>query len=618
MSYHQPYIEVPEEGRRALSKSKQVPPNSRIDDDGNLVAVAGLTRIRQVQLEPSTGYNKISFGGEKRVSHYAPVQMCKWRRVPGAAVYSSLFRYFEGSNGDQCYFYHSSDIVCEALDPGPYPKPQSPVFMEQILQAELPPPPPLQVPDGRHQYPAVFYPDVPKCPPISKHAVPSCMLAGYYGGVSADPVPLLVRQAPPAPVGAVQAPRSPDAPKWDVNESMFEKRKKDNDSRALYDRSNNNSVKVQTLNKDWRRLSNESRFHKFVFKNDDDAKEDASKIDEELGETKEVFKVHYGHILWIFDYYCAVGTTLGRTAYSMQMNSYAKFIQDCKVPDDQVSVEDCTKIFIVVNYEEDKKSYQSEVNEDKALMRHELCEALVRIAVQKYSKQTADVSDCLDLLLNHIMLHIPKEAIIDPDEFREERFYTEDMERTVKKYQKDLGEVYKHYSCLNPVQGKPKFGIDEIVQLFQDASMLGNHISSRELRLVFFKSRMTVKDEVVHRSKFTSLSWWEFIEALSRLADCTSLPTDEDLEQIAAQSMMDFELKLDKLVDPEKKAKLRQRRNSAGMMTPKSRPMHEKFETFVGCMMGRLGVHYKGRLRAGGLSFVPKYLTQEQISLFAY
>ena len=129
---------------------------------------------------------------------------------------------------------------------------------------------------------------------------------------------------------------------------------------------------------------------------------------------------------------------------------------------------------------------------------------------------------------------------------------------------------------------------------------------------------MTVKDEVVHRSKFTSLSWWEFIEALSRLADCTSLPTDEDLEQIAAQSMMDFELKLDKLVDPEKKAKLRQRRNSAGMMTPKSRPMHEKFETFVGCMMGRLGVHYKGRLRAGGISFVPKYLTQEQISLFAY
>ena len=295
-------------------------------------------------------------------------------------------RYFEGSNGEQSYFYHSSEIVCEALDPGPYPYPQKPLFLEQILQTDMPNPPSRKVPNGNTQHPAVFFPAIPKCPQICKHAVPKCILAGNFGGVSADPVPFFVREIAPVPIDESEAPRSPDAPRWDVNDSIFEARKREADSKAVYDRVNNKSVVAQAMNRDWKRLTNENRFHKFVFKNDDDVKGDGQALDEELKETREVFKKFYSQILWIFDYYCAVGTTLGRTAHSIQMNSYAKFIQDCKIPDENVSVEDCTKIFIVVNYEEDKKSYQSEVNEDKALMRHELCESLVRIAVQKYSK----------------------------------------------------------------------------------------------------------------------------------------------------------------------------------------------------------------------------------------
>jgi hypothetical protein len=424
-------------------------------------------------------------------------------------------------------------------------------------------------------------------------------------------VPLLVRQAPPVVVGEVVAPRSPDAPKWDANESVFSQRKQEADSKQLTDRANNNNVKAMALNRDWKRLANESRFHKFVFKNDDDVKDGGESVDEEMKETREIFKTYYGHILWIFDYYCAIGTTFGRSAHSIQMNSYAKFIQDCKIPDENVSVEDCTKIFIVVNYEEDKKSYQSEVNEDKALMRHELCEALVRIAVQKYSKINPDVSDCLDLLMKHIIENIPKEAIIDPDDFREDRFYSEDMELLLKKYLGDLKKIYTHYSLLNPVQGKAQFGIAEIVQMFKDAGMLGNAISSREARLAFFQSRMVVKDEVNSRLKFMTLSWWEFIEVLARLADCMSLPTDENIAELSADSLIEFELKL-KECDSEKQKRLKERRGSAGMTTFKTRPMDEKMVKFINYLMGRLGVYYQGNLK-GKLPFRPKYLNDEQM-----
>ena len=54
------------------------------------------------------------------------------------------------------------------------------------------------------------------------------------------------------------------------------------------------------------------------------------------------------------------------------------------MPDARITIEECGKIFILVNFEEEKQTVQSEVNEDKALMRFELLEVFVRIAVAKF------------------------------------------------------------------------------------------------------------------------------------------------------------------------------------------------------------------------------------------
>ena len=50
------------------------------------------------------------------------------------------------------------------------------------------------------------------------------------------------------------------------------------------------------------------------------------------------------------------------------------------------------------------------MNEDKALMRHELVEAIVRMAVKKHAKDIPDVSDCCDKFLNDIMEHVDPQA----------------------------------------------------------------------------------------------------------------------------------------------------------------------------------------------------------------
>ena len=47
---------------------------------------------------------------------------------------------------------------------------------------------------------------------------------------------------------------------------------------------------------------------------------------------------------------------------------------------------DCDTLFIVANYQPDKKDPSVAVNDEHALMRFEFLEAIVRLAVAKYGK----------------------------------------------------------------------------------------------------------------------------------------------------------------------------------------------------------------------------------------
>ena len=68
--------------------------------------------------------------------------------------------------------------------------------------------------------------------------------------------------------------------------------------------------------------------------------------------------------------------------------------------------------------------------------------------------------------------------------------------------------------------------------------------------------------------KFTTLSFVEFLEMLARCADCTHIPTSADIEEVGADGVMDYEVKL-KEVDPDMFSRLTTRRPSAQMMAPK-------------------------------------------------
>ena len=119
---------------------------------------------------------------------------------------------------------------------------------------------------------------------------------------------------------------------------------------------------------------------------------------------------------------------------------------------------------------------------------------------------------------------------------------------------------------------------------------------------------MVVADEVKNRSKVMFLSWVTFLEALCRIIDFSSLPTDQDLKAVGLgplasadrgpEDIMYYEDELSK-ADADTQARLRAPRPSAEFGAPKTRPLHVKVERMVWLMLGRLSILNKGALVLG-------------------
>ena len=167
-------------------------------------------------------------------------------------------------------------------------------------------------------------------------------------------------------------------------------------------------------------------------------------------------------VLRCFQFYCAASPTMGNGAFAIQLNQYMQMMKDMDMADGRYcKVEDLGTIFTQVNFETNKRSKQSDVNEDKALMRHELLECLVRIATKRYGHKIKDSSDCVTALLEHQVLpNLPPDAV-DPDVFRRERLYSEGVDTVFRAHHDALQVVYEIYSNLHPVEGKPHLGIEE-------------------------------------------------------------------------------------------------------------------------------------------------------------
>ena len=352
---------------------------------------------------------------------------------------------------------------------------------------------------------------------------------------------------------------------------------------------------------DFKLVLAEDRFHKFVRKMDEGVKGGES-IDDELEDIRKAFSARYADVLRIFDYFCACSSIVTKAAFSMSQNSYNLFLQETEIPDDDTACtfDECKKIFIVCNFEADKKSDQADMNEDKALMRYEFIECLVRMAHARFKGGIDDVSECVDFLFDEVILrNVSPETLLRTDDFRRERLYFEEVERGFAPHLKPLRIVYDKYSMMRPDGGKPSFSLVEWTTVLNDGRLIGDELTMREARLCFWWSKMVVADEVRSRHKFLTLSWVEFLEALARIADMINLPTDAMLAEAGATDLIDYEFKVLKML-PDDQARFRARRPSASLLAPKTRPLGGKVDKLCRSLLGYMACAHNGVLQHGG------------------
>jgi hypothetical protein len=313
-----------------------------------------------------------------------------------------------------------------------------------------------------------------------------------------------------------------------------------------------------------------------VIKTDDDGGE------EELKEVKDVMWSCYSTIMDAFEFYSVMGTSLTQ-AYTIQMNAFNDFVDDCKITDLQTCKrKDIDTIFIVANLEEDKQSKINKANDDRALMRFEFLDCVVRIAIAKYLKSgaTNDVSDALVMLCEqNIKPNLDAEAVHDSNDFRKSRLYFEAVDKIYWKHQRKMKMIVSNtlicyclcgniYVIINnsfltfvsfsfsfsqfDVFALPKVGfskqklmtLSEWSIFMKCVDLYDEDFTQREGKLAFAWSQMAVADEIRRRVPFTCITFEDFQEALARVCDMKALPTDSELRQAGCSSTAEFFKKL--------------------------------------------------------------------------
>ena len=195
----------------------------------------------------------------------------------------------------------------------------------------------------------------------------------------------------------------------------------------------------------------------------------------ELVEVEACMRRVHSTIVDAFDTYGAAGSG---NPFAIQLNSYSDFLDDCAIEDqDSASCKgrDLDTIFILSNVEADKKSEESKVNEDRALMRWEFVEAVVRIALAKYGycgdhdrddpAKTADPSEAIQRLIDiNIIPHLGPEAAVDSNEFRKNRLYNEEVDTVLKDHLKMLRSLFKGACGLKRGSKETRMSVSEPVK----------------------------------------------------------------------------------------------------------------------------------------------------------
>jgi hypothetical protein len=191
--------------------------------------------------------------------------------------------------------------------------------------------------------------------------------------------------------------------------------------------------------------------------------------------------------------------------------------------------------FISIN----KRTKPSNLNPGLALVRFQLMEILMRLAFKRYeestfnhtlnyflAKEASSKSEAVRLMYEKNLL--PNYGTMDPQKWRDERYWNEEVDNLYKSHYPIFDKLYKNFGChyLKPGD-KPFMMVDEFENIFITAGLINDNFVGRDAYVSFNTAMMTQVDEL-NKDRHLKAVFVEFLEAFGRACEKMSLPPFPD------------------------------------------------------------------------------------------
>ncbi|KAG1678758.1 hypothetical protein FOA52_012798 [Chlamydomonas sp. UWO 241] len=477
-----------------------------------------------------------------------------FEHIEGSKVCEGMFPAYQLPNGKQAFMYYRGGTLLDEVAVDCVAPPPRPSTVPAALQQAMPLADVLNLiskPPGSAP-PFIPYKPVPYLVPLPKrHTLkvkrPDVLHTSSFGDLREDNLQLVLVakkiMKTQTTTRAEDVELAPTREPWSLPNSIFKPRTKETDAKAFFD---TDACEEKMFEKDWGRATAKEKFTGMLCRENKSNKSNPKDDKVMLQEVHSVLLQYYKQWYAAFMFYAGCGS--GSDPYHMPLNSFTQFLDDCSIADSEsqfIKRSDCDTIFIVCNFQPDKKSAEAAVNLENAMMRYEFLEALCRAGLAKYGKGVAtdDVALAVRMLLEeNVVPNLPASAACVPNEFREQRLYTEEVDMLFKRHAVLLKAIYSRYR-LKPSGGGLRTKVMRLEgwnMMLSDAKLIDSQLTLTDGTLAFLWSRMMTIDEIKDYQKYSSFSFIDMLEGLGRIADMKSLPLESELEAAGYNNVMEW------------------------------------------------------------------------------
>ncbi|KAL4468591.1 hypothetical protein ABPG74_005094 [Tetrahymena malaccensis] len=243
---------------------------------------------------------------------------------------------------------------------------------------------------------------------------------------------------------------------------------------------------------------------------------------EEKVEVKQLIKNYYNTIRIFYKYHSSLGMIGDIPAISQ--SQFIALANKMKISDGKLyKIADIDYNFIAALSNTVKQ--QNYRNPDKAVIRFQFLELIVRIACDKYMRNgnCKKVQKTINKFFSKKTVSQTFEEIEDPQQWRDQRYWKEACEIVINKYLVTIEEIWQKWADCRKgekriLKSQKTMNIYEFNDIVRHFKLIDESFTEKDVSATFNLSIMTQIDEI-NNDKFLNMGFIEFVEGLARIAE---------------------------------------------------------------------------------------------------